>query len=147
MKENNKRAFSRDRLRDTLRLYSYLKPYAWEYAAGLFFLLGSSLASLAFPKLLGDLVNAGNESSLGENLGHITMLLVILLLVQSTFSYFRTILFVNVTEKTLADLRQRTYNHMIMLPVTFMKAPCRRTQQPHLFRYFPAPGDTHYHSR
>ena len=31
------------------------------------------------------------------------------------------VLFVNVTEKTLALFRQKTYNHLIKLPVTFFE--------------------------
>lgn len=119
MDEKRKSGVSRKGLRNTLKLYSYLRPYAGEYAAGLFFLLGSSLSSLAFPKLLGDLVNAGNEGNIADKLGKIGLMLVVILVAQSLFSYFRTIFFVNVTEKTLADLRQRTYNHMIRLPVVF----------------------------
>ncbi|TFH39298.1 MAG: ABC transporter ATP-binding protein [Bacteroidia bacterium] len=119
MSERNTGRFSRQGLRNTFKLYGYLRPYAGEYAAGLFFLLGSSLSSLAFPKFLGDLVNAGNDGSLQESIGRITLIIVAILIIQSLFSYFRTILFVNVTEKTLADLRQRTYNHMIKLPVSF----------------------------
>jgi ABC-type multidrug transport system fused ATPase/permease subunit len=42
-------------------------------------------------------------------------------LLQSVFSYFRVVLFVNVTEKTLAFLRQNTYNHLIKLPLTFFE--------------------------
>jgi ABC-type multidrug transport system fused ATPase/permease subunit len=87
----------------------------------MFFLLGSSLASLAFPKLLGDLVNSGNEGSLGQSINQIALLLGILLLVQSVFSYFRVILFVNVTEKSLASLRRSTYNHLIKLPIRFFE--------------------------
>ena len=49
------------------------------------------------------------------------MLLVITLLVQAVFSYFRVVLFVNVTEKTLALLRQNTYNHLIKLPLRFFE--------------------------
>ena len=106
-------------LRNAFRLYSYIRPYRVIYFLGLFFLLGSSLANLAFPKLLGDLVNAGNEGNLGENLNRLALLLGGLLLVQAAFSYFRTILFVKVTERSLADLRQDTYNHLIRLPVSF----------------------------
>jgi len=47
------------------------------------------------------------------------LLLVGILIVQAVFSYFRTILFVKVTERSLADLRQDTYNHLISLPVKF----------------------------
>ncbi len=106
-------------LKNAFRLYSYIRPYRLVYFLGLIFLFGSSLTSLAFPKLLGDLVNAGNEGNLAENLNRIALLLAGLLILQSVFSYFRTILFVKVTERSLADLRQDTYNHMIRLPVRF----------------------------
>ena len=106
-------------LRNAFKLYSYIKPYRVIYILGLFFLFGSSLANLAFPKLLGDLVNSGNEGNLGEDLNRIALLLGGILLIQAVFSYFRTILFVKVTERSLADLRQDTYNHLIRLPVKF----------------------------
>lgn len=106
-------------LRKAFKLYSYIKPYRVIYILGLFFLFGSSITNLAFPKLLGDLVNSGNEGNLGEDLNRIALLLAGILLVQSVFSYFRTILFVKVTERSLADLRQDTYNHLIRLPVKF----------------------------
>jgi ABC-type multidrug transport system fused ATPase/permease subunit len=87
----------------------------------MFFLLGSSLASLAFPKLLGELVNSGNKGNLVNDINRIALLLVATLVIQSVFSYFRVILFVNVTEKTLAFLRQTTYNHLIKLPLRFFE--------------------------
>lgn len=116
-----KKKITKEGLQNAFKLYRFIKPYRVEYGFGLFFLLGSSAASLAFPKLLGDLVNSGNKGNLSENLNYIGMLLVITLLIQSIFSYFRTILFVNVTEKTLAFLRQHTYNHLIKLPLKFFE--------------------------
>ena len=108
-------------LRNALKLYQYIKQYWKEYALGLFFLFGSSLSNLAFPKLLGELVNSGNAGSLGNDLNRIALLLVLLLIVQSTFSFFRVWLLNNVTEKTLAFLRQHTYNHLIRLPLRFFE--------------------------
>jgi ABC-type multidrug transport system fused ATPase/permease subunit len=87
----------------------------------MFFLLGSSLASLAFPKLLGDLVNTGNATTLGQNLNQTVILIVVILIVQATFAYFRIVLFVNVTEKSLAALRQASYRHLIKLPLQFFE--------------------------
>jgi len=121
MTEVPKKKITREGLRNSLKLYSYIRPFLTEYLFGMFFLLGSSLASLAFPKLLGDLVNSGNEGSLGETINQTALLLGILLLVQSVFSYFRVILFVNVTEKSLASLRRATYNHLIKLPIKFFE--------------------------
>jgi ABC-type multidrug transport system fused ATPase/permease subunit len=108
-------------LRNAFKLYRYIRPFAFSFILGMFFLFGGSLASLAFPKLLGDLVSAGNEGTLSESLNQIGLLLVLILVVQAVFSYFRTILFVNVTEKSLANLRQDTYNHLIRLPLKFFE--------------------------
>jgi len=119
MTEPPKKKITSEGLRNALKLYSYIRPFKGEYLLGMFFLLGSSLSSLAFPKLLGDLVNSGNEGSLGQSINQTALLLGILLLIQSVFSYFRVILFVNVTEKSLASLRRTTYNHLIKLPIRF----------------------------
>jgi ABC-type multidrug transport system fused ATPase/permease subunit len=121
MVEVTKKKITLEGLKNAFRLYSYIKPYITEYAWGIFFLLGSSLASLAFPKLLGELVDSGNRGNLSRDLNHIAFLLIVTLLLQSLFSYFRVVLFVNVTEKSLALLRQNTYNHLIKLPLSFFE--------------------------
>lgn len=119
--EIKKRKITRSGINNAFKLYKYIKPYRVEYLIGMLFLFGSSAASLAFPKLLGDLVTSGNKGSLSQDLNKIALLLIGLLLMQSIFSYFRTVLFVNVTEKTLAFLRQSTYNHLIKLPIKFFE--------------------------
>ena len=106
-------------LKNAFRLYKYIKPYRVEYSIGILFLLGSSAASLAFPALLGDLVNAGSEGVLAENIKRVILLLAGTLVVQSLFSYFRVVIFVNVSEKTIASLRQAAFNHIIRLPLKF----------------------------
>jgi ABC-type multidrug transport system fused ATPase/permease subunit len=121
MAEAPKKKITIKGLRNSLRLYKYIKPYRVEYMWGMLFLMGSSLASLAFPKLLGSLVNSGNRGTLANDINKIALLLIATLVVQSVFSYFRVVLFVNVTEKTLAFLRQNTYNHLIKLPITFFE--------------------------
>jgi ABC-type multidrug transport system fused ATPase/permease subunit len=121
MAEIPRKKITMDGLKNAFRLYSYIKPFRVEYAWGMFFLLGSGAASLAFPKLLGDLVNSGNAGNISASLNRIALLLFITLLIQAVFSYFRVILFVNVTEKSLAALRQHTYNHLIRLPLRFFE--------------------------
>ncbi|MCK5462528.1 MAG: hypothetical protein KAI95_05905, partial [Bacteroidales bacterium] len=108
-------------LRNALKLYRYIRPFRVEFGIGLLLLFGGSIASLAFPKLMGDLVNSGTQGNLAESINRIALLLVVILVIQSVFSYFRTILFVNVTEKSLANLRQDTYNHLIRLPLKFFE--------------------------
>ena len=114
-----KRKITLEGLRNAMQLYRFIKPYQGPYFLGLFFLLGSSLANLAFPKLLGDLVDAGNADQLSDHIGRIALIILGLLVIQSVFSYFRVLLFVRVTEKSLADLRTFTYQHLIKLPLNF----------------------------
>ncbi len=108
-------------LRRLFTLYRYLKPYKWEYGLGLLFLFGSSAASLAFPKLLGELVDFGSQGMLEAHINRIALILIVVLVIQSVFSYFRIFLFVRVAEKTLSDLRQSTFNHLIKLPMKFFQ--------------------------
>ena len=120
MKEKKTRKhLNRESLRKTWRLYSFLKPYKLEFFAGLLFLLLTSAATLAFPKLLGILVDYGNQGKPQSEINQIVLLLAGMLLLQAVFSFMRTNLFVRVTSKTLASLRQHTYRHLIRLPMSF----------------------------
>ncbi|MDB4334989.1 ABC transporter transmembrane domain-containing protein [bacterium] len=122
MSESTKKTkITRKSLHNAFKLYRYIRPYRSEYMWGIFFLLGSSLANLAFPKLLGDLVNTANNTTTGLNVNDTALLLGALLCIQAVFSYFRIVLFVNVTEKSLALLRRATYNHLIKLPLKFFE--------------------------
>ncbi|MFY0255620.1 ABC transporter ATP-binding protein [Chitinophaga sp. 30R24] len=106
-------------LKKTLRLFRYVKPYWPQFSLGLIFLLISSLAGLAFPKLLGNLVDPKSNTQLFQGMNQAAVLLIAVLVGQSIFSFFRIVLFVNVTEKTLATLRQTIYSHLIRLPMKF----------------------------
>jgi len=83
------------------------------------FLFLSVGASLAFPKLMGELVSASTQPDFSKQLGQIALVLAGLLIAQAVFSYFRVLLFVRVAEKGLAALRQATYAKMLRLPMAF----------------------------
>lgn len=121
MEERKKVKITRQGLKNALKLFKYLKPYRVEYVIGMFLLLGSSLANLAFPKLIGDMVNSGSLEGVGKTLNQLALILAGVLILQAVFSYFRIVLFVNVTEKSLADLRRDTYNHLIKMPIRFFE--------------------------
>ena len=105
-------------LKRASRLFKYIKPYRIEFSFGLFFLLLSTAASLIFPALMGNLVDSASDK-LVNNINHVAIALLVLFALQAIFSYFRIVLFVNVTEKTLAVIRQETYAHLIKLPMNF----------------------------
>jgi ABC-type multidrug transport system fused ATPase/permease subunit len=106
-------------LRQLAKLYRFLKPHAWKFIFGLLLLLMSSAASLMFPKLLGEMVDMGNKGLMMEEITRTGLLLLVVLVVQAFLSFFRTRIFVQVTERTLASIRQSLYNHLIRLPMTF----------------------------
>lgn len=106
-------------LRKIFRLYRFLKPHRWKLFLGLIFLLLSGAANLLFPKLLGDLVDATEVDDFQVAINQVGFTLIAVLLVQAVFSYFRIVLFVQVTEHTLASLRKATFDHLIQLPISF----------------------------
>lgn len=122
MEKKEKKRISKSALKKALKLYKYIKPYRGEFIVGLIFLFLSSAANLAFPKYLGDLVDASSADEMLAKIDDIALILIALLLAQATFSFFRIVLFVNVTEKTLAALRQATYSHLIKLPINFFNS-------------------------
>jgi len=106
-------------IRELFKLYRFLKPYRWIFALGMAFLLISSGASLLFPKYLGNMVDLANQGSSMNEITRTGIILLAVVVVQAIFSYFRTRIFVMVTEKTLASIRQHIYKHLIKLPMSF----------------------------
>jgi ABC-type multidrug transport system fused ATPase/permease subunit len=106
-------------LKELLKLYRFIKPYRWKFVLGMLFLLISSGASLMFPKFLGNMVDLGNKGKMISEITQTGLILLAIILVQAIFSYSRIRLFVEVTEKTLASIRQHLYNHLIKLPMSF----------------------------
>lgn len=106
-------------LKRGLSLYRYIRPYRGTFVLGMLFLFMSSGASLAFPKFLGELVNAPSSENFLDKVQEIALLLFGLLLFQAFSSYFRVVLFVRVAEKALAALRQATYDKLLRLPMAF----------------------------
>jgi len=99
------------------KLLKYLAPYKGTFTLGIVFLFLSSIASLLFPWLVGQLVDQANQNI--SNINRIAILLFGLFIAQAIFSYFRIVLFVNVTSKALAKLRSDSFSKLITLPITF----------------------------
>lgn len=109
-------------LKQMARLYRFLKPYRGRFILGLLFLLLSTAASLMFPRLLGEMVDQANNGGVMREITRTGLFLLAILVAQSLFAYTRTRLFVVVTEKTLASIRQHIYNHLIKLPMSFFSS-------------------------
>jgi ABC-type multidrug transport system fused ATPase/permease subunit len=117
---------SKEAWRKTIRLFRYLRPHRWAFAGGLLCLLVTSLFSLAFPILIGKLVNARASTGFWTapltdlgNIDSIAKLLVLVFALQAAFGFLRIWLFGLVSENALASLRQDTYAHLVRMPMTF----------------------------
>lgn len=99
-------------------IFTYAGNHKWKFFIGLIFLLLTGATALAFPKLMGMLVDCVKNKD-GEQANQIALGLIVILFLQSFFSFFRLSLFVNFTENTLANLRLALYTNLVKLPMTF----------------------------
>ena len=99
-------------------IFQYAGKHRWKFYVGLIFLLFTGATALAFPKLMGMLIDCvKNKDNTQANM--IAGGLIVILFLQSIFSYFRLSLFVNFTENTLANLRVSLYSNLVKLPMSF----------------------------
>lgn len=87
------------------------------------FLFFSSVTLLAFPALFGAMIDAAQSketySWLPVNIHTIGYISFAILFFQAIVSFFRIRLFVEVSEKSVADIRRDTYYNLITLPMNF----------------------------
>lgn len=119
-KENDlpKAKLDANSLQKALRIFKYAKNQKWKFFVGLVFLLLTSATALAFPKLMGMLVDCVTNKDL-DQANTIAIGLMGILALQAIFSFFRISLFVNFTENSLSNIRFALYENLIKLPMSF----------------------------
>src|SRR5580704_10567941 len=118
-----KAKLNRQTLNNISRLLAYIKPYRGMFIAALGFLFLSSLVGLAFPSFIGALIDTAQgrhrNGILPGSIKGILELAFTVLFFQGFVSFFRILWFVNVAERSLADIRRDTYFKLITLPMNF----------------------------
>ena len=114
-----------------ISLLYFIRPYLWLYLVGWVFLFLSSSAGLVFPYLMGKLLGSTSstvDSSVSneslqfltfENATDVALALFILFAFQALFSFVRVVIFNNVTENTLRDIRDASFKKMVYMPMHF----------------------------
>jgi ABC-type multidrug transport system fused ATPase/permease subunit len=119
---------TKDSYRKAKGIFSYLKPYAFVYFIGWVFLVLSTSAGLVFPYLMGKLLGAGGSKTTSsgtidfismENINSIALSLFILFAFQALFSFVRVVIFNNVTENALRDIRNDAFEKLVYMPMDF----------------------------
>ena len=119
-----KAKLDRESLAQALELFQYLRPYRVRFGAALASMFIGSLLSLAFPYLAGSIIDAAMKAAhpgaADMSASNKTALLLMgILCLQAGFSYFHSLSFATVGQRSLVDLRRATYGRLISLPMSF----------------------------
>lgn len=127
-KNNEEDGTKKGKISSFLGIFSFLKPYWFQYSVGWFFLILSSAIGLLFPYLLGKLLGSTGPSSSSseslkllklEDINSIALALFIIFGLQAFFSFVRVLTFTNVTENTLRDIRNRAFEQLVFMPMDY----------------------------
>jgi len=118
-----KTKLNKENIKSVKKLLRYLVPYRTKFLVGMIFLFFSSITILAFPALFGAMIDAAQSKQaytwLPAEISTLGFIAFAILLVQAIVSFFRIRLFVEVSEKSIADIRRDTYFNLITLPMNF----------------------------
>ncbi len=121
--EKKKLTVSRESLREAIKIFEFVRPYRWQFVLGLVLLFLGSSVFLVFPKIIGDMLDVaqGNAAVQNWDLRKIGALLIGILVFQGVVSYFRVLMFAQVSERGTADIRVAVYERLISLPIVFFE--------------------------
>ena len=121
--EDKKVKLSKEKIKNALKIFKYIKPYKVQFIIGLLLLSTSSLLFMIFPGAAGEMANtATKKGKLSIPVKNFNWIFLIILIIQGVISYFRTTLFAYVSEKGMADLRKSLYNKIMTLDITFFES-------------------------
>ena len=127
MKKNDKPAkekLSKDDYKKAYRIFRFIRPYRFYFAASFLFMLLSSVTTMAVPYLFGKLFSLSDPSNVSETsfFSSTKIVMVVIFTVfamQSIFSFFRIYFSSLLTENSLNDIRQSVFNKLIYSPIQF----------------------------
>jgi ABC-type multidrug transport system fused ATPase/permease subunit len=140
-----KAKLTKDSLKKARRLLVFIGPHKWKFLLGMIFLGLTAATALYFPRLMGSLmgliggknmsvqgmtpemISQQNSVFLSDEAGNqlisaanqIGLKLLVLFSLQAVFSFFRVLLFANVTENMLASVREATFSQLVRMPMSF----------------------------
>jgi ABC-type multidrug transport system fused ATPase/permease subunit len=121
---------SKDSIQKAKGIFHYLRPYRFAFLIGWIFLILSTSVGLIFPFMMGQLLGGGTTSTTSSlsdsiklinmrNINDVAIALFVLFAAQAVFSYFRVVIFTNVTENALKDIRKAAFSKLIYMPMDF----------------------------
>ncbi|MGB0932301.1 MAG: ABC transporter ATP-binding protein [Chitinophagales bacterium] len=120
-----KKSINKEGFKHLMGIFQYTLPYKFVFGIGLIFLVLSTATSLAFPYIASMLADASLSGESGAKIWSINQIalgLLVVLIAQGVFSYFRIFLFAIVSEKAMADIRKDLYAKLISLNIPFFES-------------------------
>lgn len=117
----DKRKISKEGFKKAIQLFSFTSPYRSHYWIGMVFLVLSTLTTLLFPILIGEMTKV-MEGKSQYSINLVALFFGAILLCQGVFSFFRVYFFSFVSEKTAADIRKQLYQKYIAAPIMFFES-------------------------
>lgn len=127
-----KKKFTRDGLKKASRIFRYVKPYAGQFTLGLVLISLSSVFTLLVTRLWGQLGGVGTGATAPggaselvnfnlnlDDLQSIILAIFAVLVIQAGLSYLRVIIFANVTENMMLNLRRDTFERIVAMPMQY----------------------------
>ncbi|WP_375417313.1 ABC transporter ATP-binding protein, partial [uncultured Hymenobacter sp.] len=118
---------TKETLRRSLRVFRYVLPYRTKFIIGMVLLTFSSATTMAFPWVIGKLVDLANGKAVvlpggfGVSINKVGLFLFLIILLQGLFSFGRIWFFTQVSEFTVRDIRQALYAKFVTLPIPYFE--------------------------
>ncbi len=121
--QEQKVKISRQGFRDAMKIFSFIKPYRWYFIFGLIALALSTGSNFVFLDYIRELVDTVTDNKEGweSQLQVVALQIGAVLIVQALFSFLRIILFAQVTQRTLADIRNAVYRSLLSVGIPFFE--------------------------
>lgn len=115
-----KKRLNKEALRKLIGVFRFMLPYKGLFVVGTLSLFVSTFTILAFPALAGELLDiASGTPTYFSTLTEGTIALLVVLVLQSIFSFVRVYTFALVSERGIGDLRKSLFGKIIWLPLGF----------------------------
>jgi len=118
-----KKKITREGLRNALSIFKYITRYKGYFIGALTLLIIGSLLMLIIMGIPGEMVNraTGAKTQFNYTLNQWGLIMLIALALRALLSFVQTILFANVSERGMADVRRDLYNKLIGQPMDYFE--------------------------
>jgi ABC-type multidrug transport system fused ATPase/permease subunit len=118
-------ALNKKNLKGAVQIFKYIRPHLAYFISGMILLIVGSLVFMVLMGVPGEMANVASGTprfkSVDLTIQDFGLIMLILLVIQGVFSYFRTVFFTIVSERGMADLRKDLYNTIMTQSITFFE--------------------------